>query len=175
MRTISSMLAVVLLIAFSSTAKALDFKSGQWQLTMVTKMEHMPPEMATAMEQMKNMPPEAKAQMEAMQKKMGITMSANGQGMTVTTDKCLTEKNFIPSHVGPGQEKYCRQTHQVNGNTVTFQGTCRRGDWQLDSSGTMTYSENSMQGHMKVHQVTGSRTMDSTIDMTGKYLGPCTN
>jgi len=83
----------------------------------------------------------------------------------------LTKKNPIPSHAKSMED--CKQTHEINGDTVSFQVTCDRNDFQMESSGTMTYSGDSMQGHIKSHQVRKGKAMDSSIDISGQYLGPC--
>ena len=55
---------VIIFTAFMTAARAEGFKEGKWAMTMVTKMENMPPEMAAAMKQMQNMPPEEQAMMQ---------------------------------------------------------------------------------------------------------------
>ena len=164
---------LVMFIAFSVVAGAQEsrFKEGKWSMTMVTKMENMSPDMAAAMKQMENMPPEAKAAMQQMQEKMGVQMSGNGQGMTMTTTHCITKQHPVPNQTESMEG--CQQTHEINGDTVNFHLTCDRSDFQMESTGSMTYTGDTMQGHIKSHQVRASRTMDSTIDVTGQYLGPC--
>jgi hypothetical protein len=163
---------LIVLFALTSTARA-EYKEGKWAMTMVTKMENMPPEMAAAMKQMENMPPEQRAMMEQMEAKMGVSMSANGEGMTISTTQCMTKKNPIPNHNRMKSMDDCQQTHEFNGDTVTFHVTCNRNDFQMESSGKMTYSGDTMQGHIKSHQVKSGKSMDTVIDISGQYLGPC--
>ena len=135
---------------FVSAAKADGFKEGQWKMTMVTHMDNMSPEMAQAMQQMQNMPPEAQAMMKAR----GISMGANGQGMTMTITQCMTKENPVPKH-SHETEDHCKTTHEMDGNTVKFSSTCDFNDMKMDSSGEMTYTGDTMQGHIKSHQVRG--------------------
>jgi hypothetical protein len=170
----SGLLAVAVLfvsVLMMSPANAEGFKEGKWAMTMDTKMENMPPKMAKAMEQMKNLPPEALAAMQ----KVGIkNMQVEGGGMSVTVTQCLNKENPIPKH-SPSSEvnKHCQESHDISGDTVNFKSNCNFKDIQVDSSGTMKYSGDSMEGHIKSHQVRDGQSMDSTIDVTGKYLGPC--
>jgi len=164
---------LIISVIFTSTARA-EYKEGKWSMTMVTKMENMPPEMAAAMKQMENMPPEQKAMMQQMQAKMGVSMSADGSGMTMTTTHCVTHKNPVPNfHKNKGMEDKCQNTHEVVGNTVNFHTSCNFDDMQMEASGSMMYSGDSMEGHIKSHEVRKGKTMDSTVDITGQYLGPC--
>ena len=151
-------------------AKAEDFKEGKWSMTMVTHMDNMPPEMAEAMQQMQNLPP----QVQAMMKARNVQMSGNGQDMTITVTHCLTRQNPVPHYTKDSKmDSYCQQTHDIQGNTVNFHTTCNHDDFQMDSTGSMTYTGDSMQGHIKTHQVAGGKPMDSTINITGQYLGTC--
>ena len=162
---------VILSVVLITQAKADVLKEGKWSMTMNTKMDSMPPEMAAAMKQMENLPPEQRAMMEKMQERMGVSMSANGQGMTITTTQCITKKNPVPNHVKTPE--YCKQTHDFNGNTVNFHTTCDHNDFKVDASGHMTYTGDTMQGEIKSHEVKNGRSMDSTIEITGQYLGAC--
>jgi hypothetical protein len=94
-----------------------------------------------------------------------------GHGMAITVTQCITKQNPVPNHVK--NPEYCQQTHDFNGNTVNFHMTCDRNNTQIESSGRMTYTGDSMQGEIKTHQVTSGKAMDSTVDITGQYLGPC--
>jgi len=148
-------------------AKADGLKEGKWSMTMTTHMDNMPPEMAQAMQQMQNMPPEVQAMMKAR----NIQMNANGQDMTITTTHCVTKANPVPKDPKMGND--CQETHDIQGNTVNFHVTCNRDDFQLDSTGTSTYTGDSMEGHIKSHQVSKGHTMDSTVNIAGQYIGPC--
>ena len=171
MKTNISIIIGLFLICFSIVpAKAGDFKEGKWTMTMVTHMDNMPPEMAEAMQQMQNLPP----QVQAMMKAHNVQMGGNGQGMTFTVTHCLTKNNMVPHFSKDSKmDNYCQQTHDIQGNTVNFHTICNHNDFQMDSKGSMTYTGDSMQGHIKSHQVEGGKPMDSNIDVTGQYQGAC--
>jgi len=158
----------LIFVIYTKTANAQGLKEGQWSMSMVTKMENMPPQMAAAMQQMKNMPPQALAAMKQAQAKAGIQMTWDDQGMTVTSKQCITNQNPIPM-----QQKGCQETHEINGGTVTFNVTCSQNGVQAESSGSMTYQGDSMNGTIKTHTQTPGTSMDQTMDITGQYLGPC--
>ncbi len=163
----ASVLGVLVCWALTASARAEGLKEGQWSTTMVTKMNNASPEMAEAMQQMQNLPPEA----QAMMKQRGIQLSGNGQGTTVTVTQCITKDNPVPKQNPDDQN--CQQTHDTNGNTVNYHVTCNENDGQMDATGSMTYDGDSMQGHSQNHMVQNGQAIDSTMDITGKYLGPC--
>jgi hypothetical protein len=151
-------------------AQADGFKEGKWTLNMVTHMSNMTPEMAKAMQQMQNLPP----QVQAMMKARGVEMSGNGQDMIVTVTRCLTKQNPIPHFTKRTDiENYCQQTHVMTGNTVTFNMTCNHNDFQMNSSGTMSYTGDTMQGSITSHESNAGHSMDSAISLTGQYMGAC--
>lgn len=153
-------------------AKAEGFKEGKWSMTMVTHMDNMSPEMAQAMQQIQNLPPQAQAMMQAH----NVQMNGNGQGMTITVTHCVTMQNPVPHFTKDAKmDNYCQQTHEINGNIINFTMTCNHDNFQMDSKGSMTYMGDTMQGHIKSHQVEGGNPMDTTIDITGQYLGACDN
>ena len=157
-------------IVFATAVRAEEIKEGKWSMTMVTKMEGMPPEAAQAMKEMENMPPEAMAMMKKMSGKMNFQMAGDAQGITTTVTQCVTNKNPVPDAKMP--EK-CQQTHTINGNTVNFQVSCNAKDTQIDSTGQVTYKGDTMQGNIKSRQVINGKSMDAAIQINGKYLGPC--
>jgi hypothetical protein len=153
-----------------SPAKADGLKEGKWSMTMVTHMDSMSPQMAQAMQQMQNMPPEVQAMMKAH----NVQMGASGQDMTITVTNCISRQNPVPKYTKDAKmDSYCQQTHDIQGNTVHFHMTCDHNDFQMDSSGSMTYAGDTMQGHIKSHQMEGGQPMDSSINITGQYLGAC--
>ncbi len=160
---VCSVWAVILTVR----ATADGIKEGKWSMTMVTKMEGISPEAADAMKQMGNMPPEA----VAMMKKMNVQVGAGpGGGISTTVTQCITNQNPVPKSK---RTEDCQETHDKSGNTVNFHMTCNKQDFQMDSTGHVTYSGDSMEGQIKSHQVAQGRNMDATIDINGQYLGPC--
>jgi len=174
MKILTSVVSAVCMmgIVFSAPAMADGFKEGKWAMTMVTKMQNMPPEMAAAMQQMQNMSPESKAIMQQRMQQMGFSMSGNpSDGITVTVTQCLTKQNPVPKNNKMPQS--CEETHEMNGNTVNFHTTCNQDDTKMDATGSMVYNGDSMQGHIKSHESRAGKDLDATIDITGKYAGPC--
>ncbi len=162
---------LVLVLVFAMAVTAENIKEGKWSIKMITKIEGMPVDAAAKMkEEMNNMPPEAAAMMKQMSGKMNIEMGANDQGITTTVTQCVTAQNPVPDTKLPAN---CQETHEMNGNVVNFHVACNNKDLQLDSTGHVTYNGDSMDGVVKSHQASEGKSMDATIQITGKYLGPC--
>jgi hypothetical protein len=156
-------------------ANALSFKEGKWSMSITTKFDpnsSEAKEMQKAMKEMENMPPAARAMMEKMQGGMGVKMGAGPQGgMTTTITQCLSDKDPVPDM--EASNKDCQQTHEIKGNTVTFKSVCKVKGTETTTTGNMTYKGDSMKGEVKSRAVSRGKTMDTTMEMTGKYLGPC--
>lgn len=166
--------AILALIAFNAPASnAQTIKEGQWSFTMVTQMEG---EHAEKMkEAMKDMPPEAMAMMKNMpgMKKMGMSMGMDENGITTTVTQCITNDNPLPEMKETKSDKNCKQSHEVHGKTVKFHASCETKRMKSETEGTMTYSDNAMEGVVKSHQVQDGQAMDMKINVSGKYLGAC--
>ena len=104
--------------------------------------------------------PEEKAMMQQM---MGGT-GMNANGMTTTIAQCITNDNPVPE-----TQENCRQTHTQSGNTVNFETVCA----DSTSTGQVTYDGNSMRGTVNSHATVAGRETNSTIEITGQYIGPC--
>ena len=156
-------------MAFFSPARAEGLKEGQWKMTMVTKVDS--PEMDEAMKEMQNMPPEAMAMMKKIGGKNGIEFNGDNKGISVSLTQCMTQQNPIPKHM-PSNE-HCQETHEINGDTVNFHTTCNFDNTEIESTGEMKYSGDSMEGHIKSHEVRKGKATDSAIDINGQYVGPC--
>jgi hypothetical protein len=162
-----TLMCSVLAVIFTVRATADGIKEGKWSMTMLTKIEGLSPEAAAAMKQMENMPPEA----AAMMRKMNVQVSAGpGGGISTTVTQCITNQNPIPKSK---RMEDCQEKHDRNGNTFNFHVTCDKQGMQMDATGHVTYSGNSMEGQIKSHQVAQGRDMNATIDITGQYVGPC--
>ena len=164
------LLAVIMgvgLAVFVLGAKAQGIKEGKWSMTMVTKMEGMAQESAEAMKAMENMSPEEKAMMQQMMGGMNIQANGNAMGMTTTVTKCITNENPVPE---TEDQKDCQKTHTLDGNTVKFEVVCTDGK----STGEITYNEDSMNGLIKSQQMVDGKDTNVTIEVTGQYVGPCT-
>jgi len=133
---------------------------------MITKMEGMSPEVEAQMKQIENLPPEA----AAMMKKMNVNVSAGANGITTTVTQCITRQNPVPKSK---KMKDCQETHTMNGDTVNFHVICNQQDMQMDSTGQVTYTGDTLAGKIKSHEVARGRNMDAAMDITGQYVGPC--
>ncbi len=152
------------------------FKTGKWSMTTTTQMEGLPPEAAEAMN---NISPEKKQEMmdkmkEGMKKQGGELLSLDMQGATTTMTVCMTKQPSGSFNLNNAMyNTLCHESHETEGNTYHFMSTCNMGAVSVSSSGSMTYNSDSMEGEIKMHTVAMNHTMNSTINMTGKYLGPC--
>lgn len=152
---------------FTIGLKAEGIREGKWEFTMVTKMEGMGDEYAKAMKEMEDMPADQKAMMQQMMGKMGVNMDANSQGITTTVTKCVSDQDPVPS-MNNGDED-CKESHSTESNTIKFETDCKGNK----SSGHVTYNGDSMEGKIKSHQKAGGKETNATIEVNGKYLGPC--
>lgn len=148
--------------------RAQGVKEGKWSMTMLTKTEGMSSDMNDAMKEMESMPPEQKAMMEQMMGQMNLQMNATAQGMTTTITQCISNANPVPE-MNKNSDEDCEETHSMDGNTVSFKVVCR----ESDASGQMTYHDDSMQGLIQSRQMVDGRETNTTIEIRGKYLGPC--
>lgn len=171
--------AVLALAGICSAADESQFKEGKWTITSVTKMDGnsgQAAEMQKAMKELENLPPAAKEMMKKMQGMGGGQMSAgtHGDGMKTTITQCITNKEPVPKMDKGKDSNACEQAHDIQGNTVKFHSVCKDKDGQVEVSGKMTFTDETMEGQMNSHQVKkGGQVMDATIDLSGKYLGPC--
>ncbi len=153
-------------IVFVSGLRAEGIREGKWRMTTVAKMEGMTGEYADAMKEMENMSPEEAAMMKQMMGNMNIQVDKNNQGITTTTTQCISDKNPIPEME---KDESCKETYSIDGNTVNFHVVCS----DSDSTGKVTYMDDSMEGVIRSRQTDGGQEVNSTIEVRGKYLGPC--
>ena len=133
----------VCLLAFTSIARA-EFKGGKWSITEVMKVD------------IPNMPPQ---------------YAAMNKGQTTTNTSCFVNQDDFVRIISKSYQG-CQETHQANGDTVTFQSTCNNGNIQTTYNGNLTFNGNSMQGHMDGQQKYATGTNNYSYDITGQYLGP---
>ena len=153
-------------LLITTTAKASNIKEGQWSMTTTIHMDGMDEQAAQATKEMENMSPEDKAMMQTMMGKMGMNMGAAGGGIATTTTQCLTNDNPVPE---ASDEEDCQQTHTIRGNTVNFEVVCANSH----STGQVTYKNNNMNGTINSTQTENGKETNATIDISGKYVGPC--
>ncbi|OGX30659.1 MAG: hypothetical protein A2787_05800 [Omnitrophica WOR_2 bacterium RIFCSPHIGHO2_01_FULL_48_9] len=155
------------ILFFTSAAGAAAIKEGQWSMTTVIRMEGMDDKAAEAMKEMENMSPEEKAMMESMMGGMGMKMGVQGGGISTTMTQCITNDDPVPE---ADNKENCKQTHTVKGNTVNFEVVCDNSR----STGSVTYKNDSMQGTIQSTQVEKGQEKKVTLDISGEYVGPCT-
>ncbi len=151
---------IILTVVFIQEARAEGIKEGKWSITVVTKVQGMEGQAAEAAKAMEDMSPEEKAMMQQMMGGMGM----NANGITTTITKCVTNENPVPE-----TEENCHETHSINGNTVNFETICD----DSKSTGQVTYEGDSMRGTINSHATIGGQETDSTIEISGQYVGPC--
>ena len=172
-------IAVLALAGICFAEDGPQFKEGKWTITTVTNIDGnsgQTAEMQKAMKELENLPPEAKEMMKKMQGMRGgqISMGTQGGGLKTTITQCMTNKNPVPKMDNGKDSNACEQTHDIQGNTVKFHSVCKDKDGQVEVNGKMTFTGETMEGQIKSHQVNkGGQATDATIDLSGKYLGPC--
>ena len=148
----------------NTVSAAQGIKEGQWSMTMTIQADGMGGEAAKAMQGMEQMSPEEKAMMQQMMG--GMKMGVGAQGMAITSSQCMTNAHPVPQR---DDEKNCQETHSIEGNSVHFDVVCD----DSQSSGDVTYDNDSMTGHIKSTQREHGRETTSTIGIRGQYEGPC--
>jgi hypothetical protein len=92
---------------------------------------------------------------------------------TVTSNEisCITNTNPIPNNkiiqgcAAPQIKK--------NGNTIDYSMSCDKPSFKMTSSGHISYTGDAMEGTSKTTVTINADTIDTTTQITGKYLGPC--
>lgn len=171
MKNVMRILSVVVLSAglMAVTAHAADtgIQAGKWQVTTVTKVKGMDEEFKAAKEQMEKMPPAEKAKMDKMMGTMGVHMDNAANALTTTATQCMSSKDPVPN-ISINQK--CHVTHKKDGNTVHFKVTCP----DSDATGTVHYQGKMMKGTVHSKQIVKDKVAEVTMQLSGKYLGPCT-
>lgn len=93
-----------------------------------------------------------------------------------TTQQCVTRKDLDnPQKMTPGADarNQCSVTnYKMEGNTATWSMACK-GPQQMTGSGSVTYNGTSYTGNSKMSMNQGGRTMNMTMNYSGKYVGAC--
>ena len=154
--------ATIGILLFSSAANAA-IKEGQWSVDMSIHVQGMDDQLAEAKKAMEGMSPEEKAMMEQM---MGSGMGSD-MGMKTTTTQCVTNENPVPDSKN---DTNCKSTHTKEGDdTIKFEVMCDHSR----STGTVTYTNESMTGTIQSTSTLEGQENNVTIDITGQYVGPC--
>ena len=136
--------SVVIIITTIANAQE-SFKEGKWEITLINRVEGLSPEVAAMM---------------------------NNQSTVIKRIQCLTNQNPItqPKSLPSG----CSLPQiQKNGNKISYQINCNNGDYQMKQTGEETFDGDTMQGLIKSHQTVKGMNIDSTMEITGRYIGPC--
>ena len=90
---------------------------------------------------------------------------------THTSESCLTNQNLVPDMKMPAG---CA-TPQIDkkDGTVTFSISCDTNGMKMTSTGHVTYSGDTMEGTSTSQMSVGGMDVNSTAQLSGKYLGPC--
>lgn len=108
-----------------------------------------------------------------------ITVRTEMQGMPggmppQTVQQCITQKELAdPSKMTPGTQadKRCKiADYKMQGNTASWRTACE-GD--MTGSGTITYAGSSYTGTQTMSMKHDGRTVDMTVNFTGRHLGDC--
>ncbi len=167
MKSVIFTAVVSLGVLFSAGADAAAIKDGQWSMTTNIRVEGMDDQMAEAQKEMENMSEEDRAMMENMMGGMGMKMGGpGGMGMSVTSKQCITNDNPVPKSA---EDEDCEDTHSFRGNTLHFESVCK----DSRSTGTITYRNTSMNGTIETVKIVQGKEEKATIDISGKYVGPC--
>jgi len=91
-----------------------------------------------------------------------------------TIRQCITKSDPVPQTNDKGYD--CKITDQkISGNTVSYTVECKGKEGDMQTSGTTTYTDNSMNGTSTTNfKMQGQPEMQMTSKITGKYIGTCT-
>lgn len=153
------------LFAVIHAVGAADLKEGQWSIDISIQVPGMEGQMAEAQKAMEGMSAEDKAMMESMMGG-GMGMMGSDMGMKTTTTQCITNENPVPESEN---DTNCKSTHTRDGQTINFDTKCDNSH----STGTVTYADETMTGTIQSTSMQEGQQYNSTINITGKYVGPC--
>jgi hypothetical protein len=105
-----------------------------------------------------------------------ITSKSEMPGMPMqmpphTHRQCMSNKEPIPQQ--PDQGNCKMDSVKMEGDTVTWSGSCKGREGTSKLSGRITYSGTSFAGEMKMTMQRGRETYNMTSKMQGKRIGDC--
>jgi len=160
---LSSVALVSLSAVLLAQAPALDVKLGLWENTITTSMGGAPP-IDTS-----KMTPEQAAKVTAAMK--GMTGDR-----TITDKSCVTKEDLAKDQfMMPGERGMnCKRTITTNTKTSYVADVQCTGDREMTGQLTIETSAGgtAFTGSMKTVTSARGRTMNLTMKMSGKYLGP---
>jgi hypothetical protein len=90
-----------------------------------------------------------------------------------TVRQCITKNDAVPQNKDKSYE--CKTTAQnMSGNTVSYTVECKGKEGEMQTSGTTTYTDNSMNGTSTTNfKIKGQPEMRMANKIKGKYIGVC--
>jgi hypothetical protein len=91
-----------------------------------------------------------------------------------TVRQCITKSNPVPQNKDKNID--CKTINlKTSGDTVSYTVECKGSGQEVQTSGTTTYTDKSMNGTSTTSVKTkGQPDIKMTSKIKGKYLGPCT-
>ena len=107
-----------------------------------------------------------------------ITSQVELKGMPESTPpntvrQCITKNDPVPRSKDKNYD--CKTiAHKISGNTVIYNVECKGKEGVMETSGTTTYSDNSMKGTSTIKvKMKGQPEIQMVSNIKGKYLGKC--
>lgn len=160
----SSILVVGVTTVLMAQTPALDVKLGLWENTIVTNMGGAASQIDTS-----KMSPEQAAKMaEAMKGLMG--------DRTMVQKNCLTKEDLSKDSFMMPENSNQKCTRTITTNTSSTFAATITCTGERDTKGEINVEAlaggTAYKGTMKMASMSRGRTMNLTMTMTGKYLGP---
>lgn len=157
MKTTAVCLAAALLLV-AGTSGAAGLKEGQWEYTNTMKIPGMP--------QMPALPPGVKLP-------PGMNIGGGPGGMSMSFKHCVTQEKLIPPTQDEGKFK-CEITKQKqDGKRFEWAQRCTGKNTDFTSEGSGQYDGETMAAKMSSKGTMDGHPADMTMDISGRYLGPC--
>lgn len=156
---------MLLLGLLPMSASAEEVREGRWQYTSTMQMEGMPamPQMPQGMQ----LPP-------GVQLPQGMkSLNMGPGGMSSTYESCITKDKLVPQD--QARERDCKISDMKrNGNRISWTASCTMPDGgTAESVGEGSYNGDSSQMVVKTKASHQGHAMNMTMNISGKYLGPC--
>lgn len=103
-----------------------------------------------------------------------VEMKGMPQSIPPTTFRqCITKSNPVPQNQDKNYE--CKIISQkISGSTVSYNVKCTGKEGIIQTTGTTTYTDNSMHGSSTTSfKIEGQPEMQMTSKIKGKYIGAC--
>jgi hypothetical protein len=103
-----------------------------------------------------------------------VEMKGLPQSMPPTTIRqCITKSDAVPQKKDKNYD--CKTNQKISGNTVSYTVECKGKDGVMQTSGTTTYTDTSMNGSSTTNfKMKGQPEMNMAAKIKGKYIGACT-